>query len=304
MRNESWSKSKAASPEPRPHSALPGPAPTTRQRSGARRPKPQPGQHRLRHRRLGCRAAPKRATREADVEPDVAAALRDRSTPGQSAGYRAFQREPRVEESRQPRDRSAQAPRVARREDAHGHGRHQRHHPQAQARALKRRRQSSCALALVAESLGSECESERASRSTPRPVENLLKGLLLSLAGELGEQILLHRLTCSGCSPAQHPVHLERDVLDLDTGHCISVAPNWRYLMYFGVSRSGVDPGMKGSVDRPIDACATPSTRLQTARSATRHSPEKSQMFGSRSQDESGAARTRTWNRRFWRPVP
>jgi hypothetical protein len=32
--------------------------------------------------------------------------------------------------------------------------------------------------------------------------------------------------------------------------------------------------------------------------------PLISQISGSWSQNESGAARTRTWNRRFWRPVP
>jgi hypothetical protein len=188
------------------------------------------------------------------VELGAEAAPRDQPRPDQSAGHRAFWPDPRVERPRRPRDRSTREQPIAHREVARELDRHPPHRPLERVQAPRRQRRSRSPLTLIAESLGRESEADRASRATPRPVEDLLESVRVGLARELGEQVLLHRLPSGRCSSTQHSMHIGRNVLDLHTRHYPRIAPKRRHYMHFGV--------------------------------------------------ESGAARTRTWNRRFWRPVP
>ena len=82
---------------------------------------------------------------------------------------------------------------------------------------------------------GRGLEAHPASTAALDPLEDFLHRGCLGLLGQMGEQVLLKRLTGRNGTPAKRGVDLLGHVLHLDAGHLSILAPEWRHNIHFGV---------------------------------------------------------------------
>ncbi len=59
---------------------------------------------------------------------------------------------------------------------------------------------------------------------------------LPSILGQLRQEIFLKRLSCINRSVTHHAMYVIGNVLDLNAGHAMSVAPNWRHSSHIGAA--------------------------------------------------------------------